>query len=140
VRDPAAERAVGADGAGAGACLLPTPDAAAERLRRLARDENVDLGKFDKLAPSDQAVYDRLTSKKGVDFDRDFTKLVIARHEEMIHQFELQRDHSHDAAVKEYASSELSSPVSDGTEKLCACVPASAAGPIARATFLPLPA
>src|SRR5947209_3377440 len=48
-----------------------------EKLRKLARDENVDLSKFDRLSPSDQTVYNRLTAMRGVDFDREFTKLTI---------------------------------------------------------------
>ena len=87
--------------------LVDDHNKAGDRLHKLAKDENVDLKDDGKLTPSDQAVYDRVTGKKGVDFDREFTKLMISRHQDVIHQFELQRDHTHDTAVKDFAANEL---------------------------------
>lgn len=73
----------------------------------LARDNKTDLHQNEKLLPTQQEFYDMITRKQGIAFDKDYTKWLVAQHSEEIKQFQLERDHAHDGAVREYASKTL---------------------------------
>ena len=79
-----------------------------EQIQQLAKDHALNLTGHDAdLTPSQQAVYDRLTTKPGKDFDKDYTKVAVAEHNKMVGEYERERDHAADVAVREYAGKEL---------------------------------
>jgi predicted outer membrane protein len=78
-------------------------------IEQLAQDHGVDLTKHDSdLTPGQKAVYDQMTSKAGKDFDKDYTKKVLAEHNRLISLYMRERDHAADVAVREYAAKAVS--------------------------------
>lgn len=75
-----------------------------KQIEQLAKDHGVDLAGHDNdLTPQQKTIYDRLTAKAGKDFDKDYTKLMLAEHNRMISAYQRERDHAADVDVREYA-------------------------------------
>jgi putative membrane protein len=75
-----------------------------KKVEQLAKDHGVDLSGHDNdLTPQQKTLYDRLTSKAGKNFDKDYTKLALAQHNQMIPLYQRQRDHAADVDIREYA-------------------------------------
>jgi putative membrane protein len=75
-----------------------------KQIEQLAKDHGVDLKTHDNdLTPQQKTIYDRLTSKAGKNFDKDYTKVALAQHNQMISLYQRQRDHASDVAIREYA-------------------------------------
>jgi putative membrane protein len=73
-------------------------------IEQLAQDHGVDLTKHDNdLTPQQKAIYDEMTSKSGKNFDKDYTKKVLAEHNRMISLYMRERDSAADVGVREYA-------------------------------------
>lgn len=77
-------------------------------IEQMAQDHGLDLTMHDQdLTPQQKEVYDRLTAKAGKDFDKDYTKLMVSEHNRIIGQYERERDHAADVAVREYAGKQV---------------------------------
>ncbi|HEY2586433.1 MAG TPA: DUF4142 domain-containing protein [Tepidisphaeraceae bacterium] len=75
-----------------------------KQIEQLAQDHGVDLKTHDNdLTPQQKTVYDRLTTRPGKDFDKEYTKLALAEHNRMISLYQRQRDHAADVDIREYA-------------------------------------
>lgn len=73
-------------------------------IEQLAQDHGLDLTKHDSdLSPQQKIIYDAMTSKAGKDFDKDYTKKMLAEHNRMLSLYQRERDHAADVAVREYA-------------------------------------
>jgi putative membrane protein len=73
-------------------------------IEQLAKDHGVDLmGHDNELTPKQKTLYDRLTARPGKDFDKDYTKLMVAEHNRMIPLYMRERDHAADVDVRDYA-------------------------------------
>lgn len=84
--------------------LATDHEADLKQVEQMAKDHGVDLSGHDSdLTPKQKTLYDRLTSKAGVNFDKDYTKLMVAEHNKMVPMYERERDHAGDVAVREYA-------------------------------------
>jgi putative membrane protein len=98
-------------------------DAVRELGRQMSTDHHSDLAKLEQMAqdhglvlmghdegltPQEQTIYNQLTSKSGKDFDKDYTKLMVARHNEQIAIYTREHDHAADVAVRDYADKGLS--------------------------------
>jgi putative membrane protein len=79
-----------------------------EQIEQLAKDHGVNLMTHDNdLTPQQKTIYDRLTSRPGKDFDKEYTKLALAEHNRMISLYQRQRDHAADADIREYAGKQV---------------------------------
>lgn len=75
-----------------------------QEVERIAKDHGVDLSGHDnELTPAQKTIYDRMTTRAGRDFDKEYTKLMLAEHNRMISLYQRQRDHAADVDVREYA-------------------------------------
>lgn len=75
-----------------------------KQVEQLAKDHGVDMAGHDNdLTPQQKTLYDRLTTKAGKNFDKDYTKLALAEHNRMISLYQRQRDHAADVDIREYA-------------------------------------
>ena len=54
-----------------------------------------------------KTLYDRLTSKSGIDFDREYTKLLVQDYSTAIPQYERERDRAATPEVRDYANRQL---------------------------------
>lgn len=80
---------------------------ARQEAMNLAKEHQTDLHINEKLLPTQKEYYDRLTKKGGINFDKDYTKWLVAQYTQEIKQYQLERDHAHADAVREYASKML---------------------------------
>jgi len=79
-----------------------------KQIEQLAKDHGVDLTGHDAdLTVEQKTLYGQLTAKAGKDFDKDYTKLVVAHHNRMIGEYERERDHATDVAIREYAGKQV---------------------------------
>jgi putative membrane protein len=75
-----------------------------KKIEQVAKDHGVDLKTHDNdLTPQQKMIYDTMTSKAGKNFDKDYTKLVLAHHNESIPLYMRERDNAADVSVREYA-------------------------------------
>lgn len=75
-----------------------------KEIERISEGHNVNLVAHDqKLTPQQQTIYDRLTTKAGVNFDKEYTKLLVAQHNTDLGMYKRERDRAADVAVREYA-------------------------------------
>jgi putative membrane protein len=75
-----------------------------KKIEQLSQDHGVDMKTHDNdLTPQQKTIYDTMTSKAGKNFDKDYTKLVLAHHNESISLYMRERDNAADVAVREYA-------------------------------------
>ena len=73
-------------------------------IEQMAKDHDVDLKTHDNdLTPQQKTIYDEMTSKAGKNFDKDYTKMVLAHHNESISLYMRERDNAADVSVREYA-------------------------------------
>jgi putative membrane protein len=79
-----------------------------EQIQQLAKDHGLDLMGHDAdLTPQQKTVYDRLITKAGKDFDKDYTKLAVAEHNRLIAEYQRERDHAADVVIREYAGRQV---------------------------------
>jgi putative membrane protein len=48
-----------------------------------------------------------LSTKAGRDFDKEYTKLLVAEHNRIVATYQRERDHAADVAVREYAGKQV---------------------------------
>ena len=79
-----------------------------KQIEQLAKDHGVDLmGHDSEISPQQKTVYDRLSTKAGRDFDKEYTKLLVAEHNRIVATYQRERDHAADVAVREYAGKQV---------------------------------
>jgi putative membrane protein len=77
-------------------------------IAQLAQDHGLDLqGHDNDITPEQKTIYDRITSKAGKDFDKEYTKLMVAEHSRVVALYSRERDHATDVAVREYAGKQV---------------------------------
>jgi putative membrane protein len=104
----AAEHAATEEVKGLGKQMATDHQADREQIQQLAKDHGLDLTGHDAdLTPQQKTIYDRLTAKAGKDFDKDYTKLAVAEHNRLIPEYERERDHAVDVAIREYAGKQV---------------------------------
>jgi putative membrane protein len=88
--------------------LATDHEADLKTIEQLASDHGLDLTKHDNdLSPQQKETYDKLTTRSGAAFDKDYTKLVLAQHNRIIAEYMREKDHAADVAVREYADKSL---------------------------------
>ncbi|MDF2435893.1 MAG: outer membrane protein-like protein [Bacteroidota bacterium] len=76
-----------------------------EELKSVAAKKNITLPA--KLSDKRQKDFDDLTKKKGAEFDKDYTKLMVKDHKDAIDMFQKQADKGHDGELKGWAASKI---------------------------------
>ena len=79
-----------------------------KNLQNFGKDHNLSLPEHDDLTLEQKGVYDRLTTKHGLDFDRAYTKWLAQQYATTIKQYERERDRAEDIVVRDYARNALS--------------------------------
>lgn len=70
-------------------------------------NKQTDVKQPKDLNATQKTMYDRLTAKQGLDFDREYTKLLTAHYSQAIPQYERERDRAQTPSVREYASRQV---------------------------------
>lgn len=76
-----------------------------DELKSLAEQKNISLP--GALSDKHQKKYDDLASKKGVDFDKEYTSTMVSAHKDAVDAFKKEADKGHDNDVKMWASGKI---------------------------------
>jgi putative membrane protein len=89
-----------------GQMMIDDHNRAGEELQNLARGKNISLPST--LGEKCQKKYDNLAGKKGEDFDKAYSKLMVKDHEDDIDKFKKEGEKGKDADLKSWAADKLS--------------------------------
>jgi len=76
-------------------------------IQHFAEDHRANLEQPKDITLQEKSLMDRMSQKPGIDFDKDYTKLLVEQYDQLIHQYERERDHAADPALREYAAQRL---------------------------------
>lgn len=77
-------------------------------IQRFGEDHRANVEQPKHLTPNQQRIYDDLTHKSGMDFDKGYTKVLAQRYSDEVSQYQRMRDHASDPEVRDYADRHLS--------------------------------
>jgi predicted outer membrane protein len=72
-------------------------------IQKIAKDHDEDIKVPDEMSAKQKYRFDELTRKPGQNFDRDYTKDLVADYERVIPEYKRERDHAGHVDVREYA-------------------------------------
>ena len=76
-----------------------------DELKSLAQQKNISLP--GSLSDKHQKKYDELAAKKGVEFDKEYTSIMVSAHKDAVDAFKKEADKGHDNDVKMWASGKI---------------------------------
>ena len=76
-------------------------------IQRIAKDHDEDIKVPDEMTARQKMRYNQLTRRPGADFDRDYTKDLVANYEEAVPQLKRERDQAGHVDVREYAGRDV---------------------------------
>lgn len=76
-----------------------------DQLKSIAEKQNMTLPTT--MNAKDQALYNKLQTMSGSDFDKTYVKAMVKDHEEDIKEFKKEADHGKDEQIKSFASTTL---------------------------------
>src|SRR5436190_22535547 len=88
-----------------GQMMIDDHSKAGEELQNLARTKNISLPAA--LSEKCQKKYDDLAGKKGDDFDKAYSKLMVKDHEDDVDKFKKEGDKGRDADLKSWAAGKV---------------------------------
>ncbi|MXV52724.1 DUF4142 domain-containing protein [Pedobacter sp. HMF7647] len=88
-----------------GAMMVKDHTKAGDELQVLAKTKNVTLPQT--LGKDHQDMFDKLKNEKGIDFDKEYMKMMVSDHKEDIEEFNDAAKEGKDADVKAFASKTL---------------------------------
>ncbi len=101
----AAEKAGSPDVKSFGQMMADDHSKANDQLKAVAEKENMTLPTT--VNAKDQALYNKLQTMSGSDFDKTYVKSMVKDHEEDIKEFKKEADHGSNEQIKNFASTTL---------------------------------